>query len=94
MPGLLDGPRDGVADDLKRIRGIGAKIEEALNGRGIYHLDQIAAWTEDDVAWVETHLAEFKGRCTRDDWVGQARLLAGGGETEFSQRVDRGEVYE
>jgi len=27
---------------------------------------------------VELHLAKFKGRCTRDDWVGQAKELAKG----------------
>jgi predicted flap endonuclease-1-like 5' DNA nuclease len=93
-PELLDGPREGVADDLKRIKGIGEKLEASLNAHGVYHFDQIAAWTDDEVAWVDESLEGFKGRCTRDDWVGQARLLAGGGETEFSQRVDRGEVYE
>ncbi|MEO0866311.1 MAG: endonuclease, partial [Pseudomonadota bacterium] len=28
----------------------------------------------------------FKGRVSRDDWVAQARILAAGGETEFSAR--------
>ena len=27
----------------------------------------------------------------RDDWVGQAKVLAAGGETEHSRRVERGE---
>ena len=46
-----------------------------------------------EIAWVDSHLEGFNGRATRDDWVGQATILAAGGETEFSQRVDKGEVY-
>ncbi len=30
---------------------------------------------------------------SRDDWVAQARELASGGSTEFSRRVDEGNVY-
>ena len=35
----------------------------------------------------------FKGRVSRDDWVEQAKILAAGGETEFSKRVEDGDVY-
>ena len=89
--GLLSAPRGGQKDNLTRIKGIGVKIDEALNSIGIYHFDQIAAWTEDNMAWADKALA-FPGRAKRDDWVGQAKLLAKGRETEFSQRVDKGEV--
>lgn len=92
-PAGIDGPRDGTPDDLKRIKGVGPKLEELLNSLGYYHLDQIAAWTPVEVDWVDSNLEGFSGRATRDDWVGQARLLSQGGETEFSTRVDRGEVY-
>jgi hypothetical protein len=50
-------------------------------------------WTADEVAWVDQNLEGFKGRVTRDNWVEQARLLASGGETEFSKKVDKGDVY-
>jgi hypothetical protein len=63
------------------------------NRLGFYHFDQIAAWTADEVAWVDQNLEGFKGRVTRDNWVEQARLLASGGETEFSKKVDKGDVY-
>lgn len=92
-PPRLDMPRAGNPDDLKRIRGVGPKLEELLHRMGIFHLDQIAAWGPAEVAWMDESLEGFRGRVTRDDWVGQARLLAGGGETEFSRRVDDGEVY-
>jgi predicted flap endonuclease-1-like 5' DNA nuclease len=92
-PATLDGPRDGGADDLKKIKGVGPKLEELVNSMGFYHFDQIANWTADEVAWVDENLEGFKGRVSRDGWVEQAKLLASGGETEFSQRVDKGDVY-
>ena len=64
-----------------------------LQSFGFWHFDQIAAWNDDEVAWVDAHLEGFRGRATRDEWVSQARILAEGGETEFSQRVDKGDVY-
>lgn len=92
-PAALDGPRGGKADDLKQVKGIGPKMEKLCNSLGFYHFDQIAAWTPDEVAWVDANLEGFKGRVTRDTWVEQAKLLAAGGETEFSQKVSKGDVY-
>lgn len=92
-PAGLDAPRDGKADDLKQIKGVGPKMEKLCNSLGFWHFDQIAAWTDDEVAWVDANLEGFKGRVTRDEWVAQAKVLAGGGETEFSKRVEDGDVY-
>lgn len=92
-PAGLDGPRGGQADNLKEIKGIGPKLEKMLNGMGFYHFDQIASWGADEVAWVNANITGFKGRVSRDDWVAQAKVLAEGGETEFSKRVDQGGVY-
>ena len=92
-PTGLTEAREGGADDLKRIKGVGPKMEKLCNSLGFYHFDQIAAWTGSEVAWVDDNLAGFKGRVTRDNWVDQAKMLAEGGETEFSKRVDKGGVY-
>lgn len=92
-PAALKAPRKGGADDLKKIKGIGPKLEKLCNSLGFYHFDQIANWTADEVAWVDENLEGFKGRVSRDDWVEQARLLASGGETDFSKKVDKGDVY-
>lgn len=67
-------PLEG-ADDLKSISGVGPKLEKLLNDMGIYRFSQIAAWTPGNIAWVDERL-KFKGRVTRDDWVGQAVTLA------------------
>jgi len=64
-----------------------------LHSMGFYHFDQIANWTPDEVAWVDDNLQGFKGRVTRDNWVAQAKTLADGGDTEFSKRVGKGDVY-
>lgn len=74
-PETLPAPRGGEADDLKQIKGLGPKLEEALNGAGIYHFDQIAAWSADEVAWVDENIDGVRGRASRDDWVEQARAL-------------------
>ncbi|NND20174.1 MAG: hypothetical protein HKN98_16505 [Silicimonas sp.] len=92
-PSGLDAPRDGNADDLKQIKGIGPKLEKLCNSLGFWHFDQVAAWTADEVAWVDANLQGFKGRVSRDDWVAQAQVLASGGETDFSKRVEDGDVY-
>ena len=92
-PAALDAPRGGKPDNLKEIKGIGPKLEKMLNEMGFYHFDQIANWTDEEVAWVNANLTGFKGRVTRDNWVEQAKILASGGETEFSKRVDKGDVY-
>lgn len=80
----------GAGDDLKRISGIGPKNEEQLNSLGIHSFEQIANWTPDNVKWVEGYLS-FRGRIDREDWVGQAKTLAAGGETDFSKRASAGD---
>ncbi len=81
----------GPADDLKRIRGVGVLIEKKLNALGVTRYDQVANWTSADIERYSDKL-DFKGRIERENWVEQARILSAGGQTEFSQRVDRGEV--
>ncbi len=92
-PETLTAPRDGGADDLKKIKGVGPKLEQLCNTLGFWHFDQIAKWTDQEVAWVDANLDGFKGRVSRDNWVEQAALLAAGGETAFSKKVDKGDVY-
>ena len=92
-PEALSAARDGGADDLKMIKGVGPKLEIMLNELGFYHFDQIAGWSAAEVAWVNDNLTGFKGRVSRDNWVEQARKLAFGQETEFSKHVSDGDGY-
>ena len=91
-PAGLNKARGGKADDLKLIKGVGPKLETLINSLGFYHFDQIASWSEDEIAWVDQNLEGFKGRVTRDTSVAQAKVLAAGGETEFASRVKKGDV--
>ena len=81
----------GKADDLKEIEGIGPAMEKLANELGFYHFDQIANWSEADVAWVDANLKGFKGRVTRDKWVAQARIIVGEGLEVFRQRAKTNE---
>ncbi|WP_338723229.1 hypothetical protein [Devosia sp. XK-2] len=74
-PPDLPAPRRGRADNLRAIKGIGQKTESALHDLGIYHYDQIAAWTPAHIDWLEGRIA-LKGRIRREQWVEQAVLLA------------------
>ncbi len=74
-PKTLTVPRKSGADDLKLISGVGPKLEGVLNELGFWHFDQIAKWTEAEVAWVDSRL-KFKGRIIRDNWMQQAKDLA------------------
>lgn len=78
-PVTLKSARQGKPDDLTRISGIGPRIQQQLHQLGIFHFDQIAAWTPENVEWVEGFL-HFKGRITREGWIEQAKRLKGGGE--------------
>lgn len=90
-PTGIAGPRGGRKDNLQRIRGIGKVNEAKLNELGVWHFDQVAAWTAPQAKWVNSFLS-FPGRIQREDWIGQARVLATGADTAFSKRVDAGEV--
>jgi predicted flap endonuclease-1-like 5' DNA nuclease len=93
QPAGMAAARDGGPDDLKKIKGVGPKMEQLLHSLGIFHFDQVANWGPGEVAWMDDNLAGFKGRVTRDNWVEQAGHLAAGGETDFSRKVDDGNVY-
>lgn len=87
----IGGVTAGAVDDLKRIRGIGVLIEKKLNSLGITGYEQVANWTRADIDRI-SELLDFKGRIERENWIEQARILASGGQTEFSRRVDRGDA--
>ncbi|MFB2552306.1 NADH:ubiquinone oxidoreductase [Ciceribacter sp. sgz301302] len=65
-----------AAADLKRIGGIGPKLEQVLKGIGIADLATIAGWSAADAAAVDERLG-LAGRVVKDDWIGQAKALTG-----------------
>ncbi|WBU57573.1 50S ribosomal protein L21 [Paracoccus sediminicola] len=74
---LLTEAREGGADDLKQISGVGPKLEELLHENGVFHFDQIAEWKKAEIEYMDDQLA-FHGRIERDDWIKQAKELAKG----------------
>jgi large subunit ribosomal protein L19 len=64
----------GEPDDLTRIKGVGEVLIEKLNKLGITQFQQIADFSDEDIAKVDEAL-DFKGRIEREDWIGQARAL-------------------
>ena len=81
-PALLAAARGGKGDDLELIWGVGPKLATMLNEMGVWHYDQIASWTAEELAWVDARLTGFKGRAVRDDWTSQAKKLATGWRPE------------
>lgn len=81
-PSRLDAPRDGKADDLKLIWGVGEALEQKLNELGFWHFDQISAWTSADEKWVSNQIGTNSARVTRDKWVDQCKKLASGWRPE------------
>lgn len=70
--------RGKKADDLKQISGVGPKLEQVLNAKGVRTLAEIAGWSDADVARLDAELG-FDGRIARDGWVAQAKALTAKG---------------
>ena len=64
----------GEADDLSKIKGVTPELAGQLNGLGVIRFDQVANFSDDDIANVDETLA-LGGRIEKDDWVGQAQAL-------------------
>ena len=64
----------GEADDLTRIKGLGADLAAQLNGLGVIKFDQIANFSDDDIANVDETLS-LGGRIEKEDWVRQAQAF-------------------
>ncbi|MBH5323368.1 hypothetical protein [Aurantiacibacter sediminis] len=79
-------PAEGESDDLTKINGIGPKLAGLLNDLGVRRFDQISDWNAREVAEVDAHLGNFRGRIDRDKWIEQASLLAAGNHAEWKQR--------
>jgi large subunit ribosomal protein L19 len=66
----------GAPDDLTQIKGVDADLSARLGGLGVIKFEQIANFSDDDIANVDEALG-LNGRLEKDDWTGQAqRLLA------------------
>jgi predicted flap endonuclease-1-like 5' DNA nuclease len=74
-PPILPAARNGAPDDFTLIETISPMQQTMLNAIGVFHFDQIAAWTEANVAWVDRYF-RLRGRVAQEEWVEQAADLA------------------
>ena len=75
----------GPSDDFTRIDGVDSSIDRRLKQQGIRRLGDLASLTAIDVKGLSEAL-HLGGRIERENWIEQARILATGGQTEFSRR--------
>ncbi|MEO0400036.1 MAG: hypothetical protein AAF224_11530 [Pseudomonadota bacterium] len=69
----MSAPTDAV-DDLTQIIGLDTETAKRLNALGVYHFQQIAAWDEANIRWIEYRLDD-PGRIDRERWPEQAASL-------------------
>ncbi|MGB1242653.1 MAG: hypothetical protein ACPG49_09030 [Chitinophagales bacterium] len=62
-------------EDLKKIKGVGPKLESVLNSIGIYTFTQVSKMTTREYELVDSLMTSFKGRAKRDEWAEQAQTL-------------------
>jgi predicted flap endonuclease-1-like 5' DNA nuclease len=74
-PAMLASARNGAPDDFTLIDGVSPQQQTTLYTIGVFHFDQVAAWTPENVAWVDQYL-RLRGRIEEEEWVEQAGDLA------------------
>jgi predicted flap endonuclease-1-like 5' DNA nuclease len=74
-PPVLGSARNGAPDDFTLIEGVSLQQQSTLYSLGVFHFDQIAAWTPDHIAWVDNYL-RLRGRIADQEWLEQADELA------------------
>ena len=76
----------GAPDNLALLKGVGPKLVTLLASLNVTRFDQIAGWSDTDIAAIDAHLGNFAGRIARDNWVDQAGYLARGDKAGFEAR--------
>jgi predicted flap endonuclease-1-like 5' DNA nuclease len=64
-----------LEDDLTKIKGIGPKFASALHALGVHRYEDIAGWTDEDVARFADALKVPRARIDKGGWIAAARAL-------------------
>ncbi len=85
-PAPAPAPTVAKADNLQLLKGVGPKLVVLLNGLGVTRFQQIADWTDADIARIDPQLGAFQGRIARDNLIDQAAYLARGDKAGFEAK--------
>ncbi len=69
---LLTEARGGEGDALTGLTGVGPAMEKKMHDAGVFHFDQIAAWDEAEIAYMEDQLGA-RGKIA--GWAAEAKDL-------------------
>lgn len=86
VPAPASAPATATADNLRLLKGVGPKMVTLLGGLGVTSFQQIADWTDADIAAIDPQLGAFQGRIARDNLVDQASYLARGDKAGFEAK--------
>lgn len=84
----LDGGGE-PADDFTRMKGVGPRLAESLQGLGFNRFQQLAALSPTEIERLDERLGAFKGRLTRDRVVEQADYLSRDDVDGYEQRFGK-----
>ncbi|WP_338426867.1 hypothetical protein [Sphingopyxis kveilinensis] len=85
-PAPAPAPTVAKADNLQLLKGVGPKLVVLLNGLGVTRFQQIADWSDADIARIDPQLGAFQGRIARDNLIDQASYLARGDKAGFEAK--------
>ncbi len=86
--GVASMARGGAGDTLTQIKGLGPKAAVGLREMGVVRFEQIAGWTDGDLATLDANLG-LRARAERDRWIEQAGLLARGETAAFEEKFGK-----
>jgi len=79
----------GLPDDFSRLKGVGPRFAEALQGLGLTRYEQLAQLSDTEIERLDSQLGAFRGRIARDRVVDQAGYLARNDLDGFEQKFGK-----
>jgi predicted flap endonuclease-1-like 5' DNA nuclease len=77
------------ADELTQLKGVGPKFADRLIELGITRFEQLAAFSENELALIDDKLGPFRGRLARDRVAEQSSYLARGDIEGFEEKFGK-----